>query len=77
MTKPKKTLQDFKDELAIAACGITPQEAWAKGICIECKQPAVPKCHTPDGVGEYRISAMCEECFDAMFAEEEGGEAEP
>jgi hypothetical protein len=64
-------LQDFKDALAVDACGITAAEAWEKGICIDCKQPAGPKCHTPAGRGEYKISAMCEECFDALFADEE------
>ena len=69
-------LQDFKDSLAKDAHGITAQEAWSKGICIDCKQPAGPKCHTPDGKGEYRISATCEECWDAMFTDEDD-ESEP
>ena len=51
------------------ACGMTTAEAWAKGICIDCKQPALPKCHTDEGRGEYRISGMCEECFDAACKE--------
>lgn len=68
-------LQDFKDNLAREACGITAAEAWAKGICIDCKQPAAPKCHTDAGRGEYRISAMCEECFDKMFEEDEEEES--
>src|SRR5271156_4645618 len=42
-------LQDTKDALSTAAHGITAAEAWAKGICINCKEPAAPKCHTPDG----------------------------
>lgn len=65
------SLENLKQSLAVEAHGITPQEAWSKGICIECKKPALEKCHTADGRGEYRISAMCEECFDALFAEEE------
>ncbi len=65
------TLQETKDWLAIAACGITTKEAWGKGICIECKEPAEPKCHTVAGRGEYRISAMCEECFDKLFEDED------
>lgn len=69
-------LQDIKDSLAKDACGMTTAEAWAKGICIDCKQPAAPKCHTPEGRGEYRISAMCEECFDALFAEDDEEDAE-
>jgi hypothetical protein len=70
-------LQAVKDQLSTAAHGITAAEAWAKGICIDCKEPAAPKCHTPEGHGEYRISAMCEECFDKMAEEcEDEEEAE-
>jgi hypothetical protein len=71
------SLQDFKDSLARDVYGITAQEAWAKGICISCKQPAAPKCHTPEGCGEYLITANCEECWDTMFADEGGGTLGP
>ena len=64
-------LQDLKDDLARDAHGITAQEAWAKGICINCKEPALPKCYSEAGRGEYRISATCEKCFDEMFADED------
>lgn len=64
-------LEDFKQQLAIEAHGMTPQEAWAKGICIECKQPALAKCYSDAGHSEYRISALCEECFDAICQEME------
>ncbi len=63
-------IRKFADDLAKEATGITQTEAWARGICVECKQPALPKCHSAAGRSEYNISAMCEECFDAMFAEE-------
>ena len=39
------------------------------GICIECKQPAAPRIHTPAGEKEYTISGMCERCFDHLFGE--------
>jgi len=58
-------LQSLLDKLALVAFGMTQREAWSKGICIECKQPALSKCHTGIGCNEYRISAICEECFDA------------
>lgn len=64
-----KGLQDFKDDLAREAHGMTTAEAHAKGICIECKQP--PRFKTADGAGEYRISGMCEYCFDELFADSE------
>jgi hypothetical protein len=64
-------LQQFKDQLSRYACGMTVAEAHAKGICIECKEPALPKCYSEAGRGEYQISGTCEKCFDAMFAEED------
>lgn len=58
-------LDSFINQLAMIAFDITPREAWSKGICIACKQPALPKCHTEAGRREYLINATCEECFDA------------
>lgn len=63
--------QGFKDSIAKEAHGMTAAQAQKTGICIDCKQLALPKCHTDAGRREYRISAICEECWDAMFAEEE------
>jgi hypothetical protein len=61
------SLQNHKDETAINAYGMTAEEAWSKNICIKCKEPALPKCLSEAGRDEYRISALCEECFDAIF----------
>lgn len=64
-------LDDLKKTLA-ADAGLMPLDAaWAKGLCVDCRQPAEPKCHTAAGHGEYRISGMCEECFDALFADDD------
>lgn len=62
-------LQEFKDSLSMAACGMTAQEAWAKGVCVSCKEPALAKCYSDDGRAEYRISGMCEACFDECCKE--------
>jgi hypothetical protein len=62
-------LEQLKDELAKSAFGVTKKEVQDKGICINCKQPALPKCHSEAGKREYRISGMCEECFDKLFGE--------
>lgn len=51
--------------------GIIKEEAFAKGICIECCEPALPKCYSNAGRKEYHISGLCEQCFDGMFGEEE------
>lgn len=62
-------LQDFKDDLARAATGLTVAEAHAQEICIVCRKP--PTWYSEAGRREYLISAVCEPCFDAMFGEEE------
>ena len=64
-------LQQFKDSVAVAAFGITKAAVQQQGLCISCKQPAIPKCYSYEGKREYRISGMCEECFDALFKEDE------
>jgi hypothetical protein len=64
-------LQEFQDALSRDATGMTAAEAWKLGVCVNCKQPASPRCHSSEGRAEYRISGMCEECFDALFAEDE------
>jgi hypothetical protein len=65
-------LQDFKDTLSRDACGMTVAEAHEAGVCIDCKKPdPLSRCHSEEGRREYDISGMCEECFDALFAEPE------
>jgi hypothetical protein len=64
-------LQRFKDVLSVAATGQTAAQGQAEGLCIQCKLPALPKCHTDAGRQEYHISGFCEECWDAMFDEDD------
>lgn len=69
-----KALEDIKDKLGEAVkaeTGLSPAEAKAQGLCFECKEPALPKCYSAAGRGEYQISGMCEKCFDEMFADED------
>ena len=69
-----KALDDLKAKLEDqikTETGMSPTEAKAKGLCVECKEPALPKCYSADGRGEYYISGVCEKCFDEMFQEEE------
>ena len=47
--------------------GMTREEAWKDGLCVECKKPAT--FYSDAGRAEYKLSAMCEPCFDEMFAE--------
>lgn len=51
------------------AFSMTREQAWEQGICVSCKEE--PTFYSEAGKKEYRLSAMCEPCFDGMFAEEE------
>ena len=61
------TMQDFRDSLANALFGMSFSEAKAKGICVECKEPALAKCYSEAGRKEFMISGMCEQCFDNLW----------
>ena len=56
---------DFVDLMAEQEFGMTRTDAHAKGICISCKQP--PKHVSPDDEAEYRLSALCRECFGKIM----------
>lgn len=60
------TLEKFKDNLAFDIYGMTKSEAIKKGICIQCREPAIPKCYSNAGLREYRISGLCEKCFNEI-----------
>jgi len=66
-----KGLQEFKDQLAVELYGKTVREAQAEGLCIQCKEPALEKCYSAAGRREYRISGLCEKCFDSITGEED------
>ena len=65
-------LAKLADDLTREEYGIGLIEATKQGICVQCKEPALPKCYSAAGRREYAISGMCEQCFDAMFADDEG-----
>jgi hypothetical protein len=60
-------LQTFKDNLAKAIYDQTTNEAQSTGLCIQCKEQALPKCYSEMGKREYYISGLCGECFDEIF----------
>jgi len=62
----KKTMKNSLNNLAAKLFGITLEEAHEKGICVHCKQPALPKCYSEEGRREYEISGLCEACFDEI-----------
>lgn len=41
-------------------------EKRAAGLCVECGLPALPRCYSDVGRREYRISGLCEKCFDEL-----------
>lgn len=63
------SMQEFKDGFARHLYGMTSAEAIEKGICIHCKELAVPRCYSGDGLLEYKISGLCEPCFDEITKE--------
>jgi predicted amidophosphoribosyltransferase len=72
MSKDKLNLGKLVDFIAMRAYGMKPQEAWTKEICIRCKEPALPKCCSDAGKKEYKISAMCESCFNELLKNGQG-----
>jgi hypothetical protein len=64
-----KALDEFKEEFAKSIYNRSPAECKKAGICIQCQRPALDHCYSDAGRKEFMISAMCEECFDALFDE--------
>lgn len=75
-------LDKFLDDGYEEGFGITRKDAWEQGVCVNCKQqvhqgPRGEKgaVYSDAGRREYMDnSAMCETCFDEMFAEPEEDE---
>jgi len=61
-----QALEDLKTNLAKDLYGMTKAEAIKKGVCIDCKKPAMSGCYSDAGVREYQISGLCEKCFDQI-----------
>ena len=59
-------LQEMKDAMSMDLFGMTKDEAVSMGICVNCKEEALPKCYSEAGRKEFRISGMCERCFDEI-----------
>jgi peptide deformylase len=62
-------LDKLKNELARQVGDMTRDEAHAQGVCLLCKQAALPKCATVVDVREYRLSAICGQCWDRVIDE--------
>jgi len=61
-------LKQFQQALQEEIYGTTPGDC-----CVQCKHPFEmgKNVHTPSGMKETKISGLCENCWDALFAEDE------
>ena len=66
-----EALENLKTNMAKSLFAMTKAEAHVKGICINCQEPALQKCYSDAGREEYRISGMCELCFDEICGVED------
>jgi hypothetical protein len=64
-------LKELVDGMCRELYGIAKTDATDQGICVMCKEQAIPKCYSEAGRKEYRISGLCEPCFDTVTG---GGE---
>lgn len=60
-------LGEFKERMTKQVFNISLAEAKEKGVCIDCKKPALERCYSEAGKREYQISGLCEKCFDRMY----------
>ena len=63
------SLGDFLTNGYLEQFGMTKEGAQSDGVCVACKKP--PVFYSEAGRREYRISALCEPCFDKMFPPDE------
>ena len=61
---------EVKELMSAELFGLSRKAAWEAGICISCKETALPRCYSDAGRNEYYISALCELCFDKIMREE-------
>ena len=59
-------MQAFKDKVAMSFYGMTLDQAHAEKICIYCKASIKGRIITLAGEREYRMSGLCEICFNAI-----------
>ena len=59
-------IKNLTNTIAKDFFGKTPDEAKETGLCIQCNEPAIPKCYSDAGRREYQITGLCEPCFDGL-----------
>jgi hypothetical protein len=60
-------MNDILDRLAKSLFGISRSDAIKQGICVSCKEKPVFADKTE--VDEYKISALCDKCFNRITDE--------
>lgn len=60
-------VEQLKDNLSKEIYGIPRSKAIEKGICLQCKEPALAKCYSEAGRKDFFITGLCELCYDALF----------
>lgn len=76
-TEKNPELVKLSEGLSKELFNLTPSEALQQGICISCKKPIFYSAdgkaekeghiYSCAGQNEYRITALCEYCFDKVF----------
>ena len=76
-TEKNQELVKLSEGLSKSLFNLTPAEALQQGICISCKKPIFYSAdgkaekeghiYSCAGQNEYRITALCEYCFDKAF----------
>jgi len=61
----------FKNRLSKALYGMETDDAISKNLCVRCKQPAYKNIYSEAGKREFKISGLCERCFDEVTYIEE------
>ena len=56
----------LKEQLDHTVYGMSREEAWRQGVCISCRRHWTKGTYSTSGVNEYKISALCEQCFDKI-----------
>lgn len=69
ITGQHPTIKTLGENLSREMFSMTAREAYALGLCLHCRKHALPRCTTEAGRQEYKITSICEVCFDALFAE--------
>lgn len=66
-----QALEHLKAVANEAAGNMSVNTAHSVGLCVQCRQPARDRCHTPLAEKEWLISGLCGECWDDIMADTE------